>query len=581
MADLSKFSDEQLRSALKKPDLSKFSDEQLKSKLSKDGGSFKAFAEKAENVPLLESVATKVSEGQTFGARPALVGLIGGALQGAGTFAGLEGQPLGFRAKKALEEAGKGFVGARREATQRQYQIAEERPTLSLASELAGSIASPVRIANPLAAGAAAGVGRAVGESETLGDAAIKIAIGTAAGKAGQRLGASASAFGRGLGRGFEEGGEGLASKAGQLAGSAVSGGKGFVRKVGSALTGVSEQDIKTFAKDAAKIEQIYKASGGSVSEAADVMREGITNNIQRAREKLSSEIGDALTGAQGKSVEAKPILDSLEKSKSLINTKVRPEHVGGIDELINTVKKTVDDSGRIGVSDLNDIKRLLQEHAASSYLSGGQIFVQAKPVAKAARAAGAVARKELNRAVPELAEPNFKLARLHDIEDKINKNLIAPGKTEAAFIAAGSGANQRNEKVLRELGKFTGQDIIGQARQLSAAKAFGSAPLLPVDTTGKSFTRLAVATALGGVLGGTPGVSMALLSSPAILKQSIKAGKIPEKIIRSITGVKGPITDEAVSAFVKTVTSPEVRDALVRLSAGPGGEILESLGGK
>jgi len=186
-----------------------------------------------------------------------------------------------------------------------------------------------------------------------------------------------------------------------------------------------------------------------------------------------------------------------------------------------------------MSVLDAHNVKRFLQEKATQAYRNPGDIFSVGTEGAKAAKAGGAIARELVNKASPEVASANNALSQLHDIEDMMNSNLIAEGKPHAGLLAAGSGTNPRNANYLKDLGALTGKDMLGEAEKLAAMRSFGSPDLLPVDPTGKSYTRLALGGALGALFGGTP-ISMAAgaaLTSPATMKVMINAGLVAQKL--------------------------------------------------
>ena len=145
-----------------------------------------------------------------------------------------------------------------------------------------------------------------------------------------------------------------------------------------------------------------------------------------------------------------------------------------------------------------------------------------------------------------KIAEANNSLAKLHNIDDLMNSNLIAPGKPEAALLSAGSGTNLRNANALKSLGEMTGKDMKGDAEKLAAMKFFTNPSLTPVDTTGKAAGRMGLGGLAGAGLGhmtGIPGAEIigatagASTASPAAMKSIINAG---QKVWQTIgAGVK------------------------------------------
>ena len=176
---------------------------------------------------------------------------------------------------------------------------------------------------------------------------------------------------------------------------------------------------------------------------------------------------------------------------------------------------------------------------ADSSYGKPGQIFSIGSEAANAAKSGAAKARQLIDVAEPGVTEMNAKLSKLHDIENNINKNIIKPGKPEAALMSAGSGGNARNVKSLDQLGEFTGTPMLEEAQILAAMRTFGNAKYLPVDTTGKSLTRMGVGTAGGFLLGGPVGAAVGAAStSPATLKGAIDLGNLASKGLSKLPDV-------------------------------------------
>ncbi len=303
--------------------------------------------------------------------------------------------------------------------------------------------------------------------------------------------------------------------------------------KIGSALTGVSEKEITTYAKKADEINKMAKSSAGSTAEAADQMRAKFTQDIASKRQQLGGQIGRSLEGNVSQ-VESKPIVEAIESQKRQINAKLNPDQIKEVDDIITKVKSLADKDGNIPVKDAHDLKEYLQDLASSSYQKGGQIFTIGKQSARSAKSGAAVVRESINKLVPEVADANNKLFQLRNIEKNINKNIIAAGKPEAALMAAGTGGNAANVKNLQKLGEITGTDMLGEAEKLAAMKTFGSPGLLPADTTGKAVGRMGLGGGAGFLAGGVPGAVVgSALTSPAALKASIDAGRISRGLLR------------------------------------------------
>lgn len=398
--------------------------------------------------------------------------------------------------------------------------------------------------------------------------------------------------------------GKGVAAAANTKIGQAViSKAGGAAAKVGELFTGVPKSEIQTYAKNAPEIDQMSAAADHNAQDIADQVRAKINETIATHRKGLNDQISGALESAsKDKTVNITPVIDALERQKAKLDPKLHSEDISDINELIkrvqgkaplengptgyqaNTEKNVADlangqgqyhygptgtdgralggettpvindaedkivelpiPGGRKYLTDaqgLHTIQRWLQDKASSAYGQTAVGFQVGDQAAKAAKAAAGAGREILSEVSPEIAAANTKLARLHQIEDVMNKTILAEGKTASPLMAAGAGANPANAKVLRELGKETGTDILGEAQKLSAARTFGKPQLMPVDSTGKAVGRMGLASGLGFIAGGPTGaIGAAALTSPAALKVAINAGR----------GAVGP-TGQALASIV------------------------------
>lgn len=319
---------------------------------------------------------------------------------------------------------------------------------------------------------------------------------------------------------------------------SRVSKGTGkAVKFVASQLSGIPEKDIETYAKRTDEINKLIKESGGDVSVAADQIRGDVQRGIQSAKGKLNNEIKASLsTFPTERTFDIAPVIEKLESAKSSLNKNYKGSAIQEIDDMIASIK--ADNPGNLAnAQSLNEAKKFLQDNAQSAYIKNGQIFTRAGEAANAARDAGALARRDLNKIAPIVRDANDQLSRLHRIESTLNKNLITPGKSDAALLAAGSGTNTRNSKMLQRLGEIAGVDALGGAENLSSAKQFANPGLLPVDFTGKAVARQAAAGVAGGVLGGPiAAIAAALATSPASIKKMIQAKSAIGKILPEVS---------------------------------------------
>jgi len=304
--------------------------------------------------------------------------------------------------------------------------------------------------------------------------------------------------------------------------------------KIGNALTGVSENEIKTYANKADEIKAMAKANDNSTALAADKIRSQFYKDIDTTRKTMNDNIKTTLQNSN-KTVDATEAVQELVNASSKINKELYPEDIKQIEFLISKFENlgTKDKSGRVflDVQNLNDLRRYLQEQASSAYRPSGQIFQLGTKAAQGAKTSGAVVRRILNEAEPGIAKANETLAELHNIEDMMNSNLISEGKPEAGLIAAGTRGNLRNVEHLKRLGKITNTNMLGEADKLAAMRTFGSPQLMAADTTGKSVGRMALGGGLGYLSGGEhperAAIIGSLLASPAALKLAIDAARL------------------------------------------------------
>lgn len=324
----------------------------------------------------------------------------------------------------------------------------------------------------------------------------------------------------------------GVSQGVGMVAGKALSYAAG---KLGETVVGKSVLDKYMEASDAVK--SLIKSSDGDIATAADQVRTGISKSLDEFRGTMNQEISGALEKSTAR-IDPADILESLEAAKSKVHGDL-PGAEGYRSQLegwISSVRKMGDENGQIFVQDANELKRALQDAATSAYRSAGE-GAKGTEIANALKNAGAITRKAVNEAAPEVAAANNKLATLHYIEDRMNKSIIQVGKSESGLVAAGKYAagktegNARNARALRLLGDLTGNDFLGKAQELAAMKTF----------SGSSLTRAGVGAGVGAaagaglaeVSGGDPyhgallgGAIGGGLTSPLAVKSAIDIGK-------------------------------------------------------
>jgi len=298
--------------------------------------------------------------------------------------------------------------------------------------------------------------------------------------------------------------------------------------------------------------------------------------NTQRSKRSKQHADDRLDTVSSEKNISSDSIIDGLERVKSKINIKLKPEEAGQIDELIAKIKnvaglagKSESKGGMLSLKEVFEIQDMLYDSAKGSYLKGGQIFMPGKMSQQAAKSGAREAKLILDQAVPELRQANEALSKLHKIEENINKNLIAPGKSESAILAAGGATTGRNRLYLKELGKILDKDVVGEAEKLSAAAAFGNPSLMPKSSGGTTSTSRTVLSGLAGGLTAGPvgGAIGAAITSPFALKQAIGAGMIAKPVLEKAIGGVLNFADEAmVQKALQFINSPQGMTMMTRV---------------
>jgi hypothetical protein len=524
---------------------------------------------KKEIPDALTSAKVKFQEGALLGFRPFVAGLGGAAGAGVGSLDTSTCLPLAERLSQAGSAAKEAFLDARSEATTEQDRAQKAHPYLSTASNLGGSLLTlpliPAKgIAGAMKVGGITGLGNAASTATDLKGAVTDIGTGVG-------LGAGAYGAGKLVGAGARKVGETRLGQEVKELGSVL---LDLPRKAGiklsNVLTGVPEKEIQTYATQTEKVNKMISESGGDITAAADAARQKIQAGIQSTKTKLNSQISKAIEAAPvEQSIPVEPILNKLHSFKAKLNTNTQAEAISQIDDMIGVVTREAETNadGLVNLKSLQDIKNFLQEKGKQAFLKGGQIFSTAKEAQVAAKQASTEALKILNPLAPEIAAANKQLSHLHFIENNMNRNLIASGKPEAALIAAGSGVNPRNAAVLRRLGEMTGQDALGEAERLAAAKRFGNPSFSPVDVTGKSLMRMATGAAIGYAVDGKEGAFLGgALTSPAALKAAINVGQIPLGVITNLIGKGKAINDKTIGRLYDFLKTDQGKGALIQL---------------
>jgi hypothetical protein len=322
----------------------------------------------------------------------------------------------------------------------------------------------------------------------------------------------------------------------GRLAGAGL-------KKLAAAGTNISEDLISNYANRTDDVNAIIKQSGGDMTTAADQVRGELSAGIQGKRKSLSGQISKVLeTASPEKSHSIQPLIEQLEAAKAKLNPNLKAGAIADIDEMIATLKREagpgLSAEPTVSASSLYELKQYLGENAKGAYQKNGQIFTRASDAARAAKAGAADARSALKTAAPEISAADAQLSKLHSIESRLNKNLLAPGKPDGALMAAGAGANKRNAATLRELERISGVPVSQRTRDLATAREFANPTLLPTDTTGKAMARMALGAGLGGYFG--DGKEGAVIGGAAASPMALKLGINALSIGKGIAGASG-----------------------------------------
>lgn len=348
------------------------------------------------------------------------------------------------------------------------------------------------------------------------------------------------------------------------------SGIKSGATKLASAISGESEKTIETYAKNTDAVNKIIKSSGGDMTAAADNIRAELSSGVQKAKNAINNRISKTIEASGNTArIDETPILDALNTAKSKLNPNFDASAIAEIDDMVSTIMaeaKTGRSDGGLTADGLYRAKKFLNEAAKSSYTKDGQIFSRSDAASRAAKYASDRAREAIRQNVPEIAQADKELSRLYQIESRMNKNLLSPGKSDSALFAAGEGANPRNAATLRELEKVSGVPVMQRIEQLSSARAFANPAVIPSGTTGKVAARMGTGALIGGLLDGTEGALIGgALASPLTLKYGINAINQASKISNRFPSFTG---------FLKQ--NPVAGQSILRLLAGEVKDLTE-----
>lgn len=413
-----------------------------------------------------EALKVGLEKGATFGARPFVAGIGGGA--GYAYEKLKSGAPLTDLVSNFKE----GFSGARTGAQEEQARLAEKSPGSFLAGELGGSLLMPGSIVKGIAGGAggvqsairlggAMGAGQALGESDDLKDAASKVGTGMLFGAASEGLVKGGSAFKNAIQRKFEERSAQNAIKAtgAMLKDFRALEGKGRTQKLGKYLVdkGVVQAG-DTFESVGQKASTLKEQAGEALDSIYNYARNNIAGdipgvNLKRDKEEILAAAKEALGDSEGAGAALARLGKYLEERASEYGDVVLDPRKA------NNIKSAMDETinySRNPLSKEPNIEKAF--HAARQYVSrkiddgieaigkaGGKDLLGALKEANLAYGSGAqAANMAKDRALREGANKAFGLRQSILVGGGAGAGAIAgaaTGDPEAAITGALKGA--------------------------------------------------------------------------------------------------------------------------------------------
>jgi hypothetical protein len=315
----------------------------------------------------------------------------------------------------------------------------------------------------------------------------------------------------------------------GELANAGVQSIGNIAGKVSSSLTGIPEHILQTYSENLPEISQNIAKYGENTAQAADDAKSQINSALQQARSNANNVI-QARLGTSGPEdvVDGSKVLNQLQSEKALLDPDIDTDSIGSVDQMIDITKKKMNTDGMIPLQDAYNLKRKVYGSMASgSYLKNGQIFPIANDAQRIAKGAAAQMVSAIEPVAPELTLADGIHSELHQLEDTMNSNILKEGKSDAALVSAGSSPASPNRAILDRMSNLTGQDLTGIADKYAAQKVFTNTPLLPIDTTGKSATRMLYAAGAGAAASHLNPLVAGLgaaAASPIVTKKAIQA---------------------------------------------------------
>jgi hypothetical protein len=454
----------------------------------------------------------------TLNTRPSIAGLGAGA---GAAYSKLfdEGQGLG----EAISAAKEAFGSARNDEILKQEMLEKNYPSESLQGGLAGGLLTapltPVNsIGQALKLGALSGAGEAIGSGKSLIDVGLDVAGGTAGGALGYGVG-------KGIGKTLDKGKQlydYLSNKFGDVAYKGL-----------SKLSLLPEDVIKNYSQNTNLLDKLGNELENDLVGTVNKSKENALRTIFKTKGNLSKTIDEELSNSTNEDIiPVDNIVNALEEVKSKFNPKLRTNEINEVNNLIDQVK-SVSRDGKTNLKDLYDLRDLLQENSKSSFVKPGGLFPVGKYVSRAAKAGMNEAKDLLENASPEIQKAHDVYSKIRRIDEVLPRNLLKPLSPPGAYLAAGSGQNPTNNKILKELSAITGEDLVKPALDLATASIFKNPSIAPASETGKSFTQAALGHTLGEMFGNSK-IGTAL-TSPLAIKKILQTKALGENIGNAI----------------------------------------------
>lgn len=478
-----------------------------------------------------------------FNTRPTVAG-IGSAL-GAG-YSKLFDEDKGL--SEALTAGKNAFEEGRNEAIDLQNYLGDKYKDESLQGGiLGGLVTTPFTAVKGLQGamklGALSGVGEAIGSGKELSDIPLDIAAGTAGGAAGYGLG-------KGISKGYDKTKQ-LYSWLSEKLGDAGYAGL-------SKLNSIPLELIKNYGRKTDYIDNLGKEVGDDIVGKVNDSKKDALGAIFKTKKDLAKKIDDVLkNGSEEEVISVDEIINELENVKAQFNPVLRKTEREGVDYLIDQVK-SVSPNSKTNLKNLYDIREILQDNSSKAFIQPGKLRANDKYIARAAKTGMNASKDLLKNASPEIQEAHDIYSQIHKIDKVLPRNLFKEGASPASYLAAGSGENTSNRKILQELSGITGQDLVTPARDLATVNIFQNPSVVPLGTTGKTFTQAALGHTLGKLVG-SPRLGESL-TSPAVTKKILQGS--------NIIGKFGNAIEAPVSSAFKGIEQLSTNGVLPRIGA-------------